>query len=488
MNIQTLNESYNSSFIKKLFNNTTTLKYCTNIRELHHNSIYSYLKPYIGRDKDHSNYIINQIFVSIDKLYKEYLNLVDNNEVRKLFIDNTKKGKGSGFLPSIEFKEYKKVDDLLSNYQFKDIEPNKFAVYANNIIKEYKNLCNLLFKYKTGNFEISFDEILPELRPLYYIQDSDIIRIDKKDALNKIQSCFRDNTKNPEFNQYILLVKDNDLAAFLYKDADSTIFVKYFNDDLNNMNMFLSYKDELSEAINNFKDNTNFYKRNAINIPLISYNNIEQVVDIIKKITYTSPFFKTTDSEPYDWKYHIYPKLHEYKVYYIKTSVSMSSKFNNYDYNVDAKLQLPDTIQKETSFNYIQRHPFVRLFDIFYDDLTDSKLWYFYQGLSITNEVRKFRNTHMRDIQYSMPYTELVKDDNTFNFNKNLVNNLFYTNMTKAYSIVEKFHNFIKKCNTYTDSQLKSTETKDTLQKFNDIFHKINSKFKQLMDLYDKTT
>lgn len=109
MNIQTLNESYNSSFIKKLFNNTTALKYCTNIRELHHNSIYSYLKPYIGHNKDHSNYIINQIFVSIDKLYTEYLNLIDVKEVRKLFIDNTKKGKGSGFLPSIEFKEYKKL-------------------------------------------------------------------------------------------------------------------------------------------------------------------------------------------------------------------------------------------------------------------------------------------------------------------------------------------------------------------------------------------
>ena len=216
MNIQTLNESYNSSFIKKLFNNTTTIKYCTNIREHHHNSIYSYLKPYIKHNKDHSNYIVNQILLSIDKLYMEYLNLIDDKEVRKLFIDNTKKDKYNG-LPSIKFKEYKKVDELISNYQFKDIDTHKFAVYASNIIKEYKNLCNLLFKYKTGNFEISFDEILPELRPLYYIQDSDIIRIDKKDVLNKIQSYFRDNTKNPEFNQYILFVKENNLSAFFIK-------------------------------------------------------------------------------------------------------------------------------------------------------------------------------------------------------------------------------------------------------------------------------
>lgn len=77
-----------------------------------------------------------------------------------------------------------------------------------------------------------------------------------------------------------------------------------------------------------------------------------------------------------------------------------------------------------------------------------------------------------------MPYTELVKDDNTFNFNKNLVNNLLYTNMSKAYSIVEKFHNFVKKSNTYTDEQIKSIETKDRLVKFNDIFGKLNSKFK----------
>jgi len=77
-----------------------------------------------------------------------------------------------------------------------------------------------------------------------------------------------------------------------------------------------------------------------------------------------------------------------------------------------------------------------------------------------------------------MPYTELVKDDNTFNFNKNLVNNLLYTNMTKAYSIVEEFYNFVKKTNTYTDEQIKSIETKDRLVKFNDIFDKLNSKFK----------
>ena len=52
------------------------------------------------------------------------------------------------------------------------------------------------------------------------------------------------------------------------------------------------------------------------------------------------------------------------------------------------------------------------------------------------------------------------------------------------YSIVEKFHNFVKKSNTYTDEQIKSIETKDRLVKFNDIFDKLNSKFKQLLDLY----
>lgn len=46
------------------------------------------------------------------------------------------------------------------------------------------------------------------------------------------------------------------------------------------------------------------------------------------------------------------------------------------------------------------------------------------------------------------------------------------------YSIVEKFHNFVKKSNTYTDEQIKSIETKDRLVKFNDIFDKLNSKFK----------
>lgn len=111
-------------------------------------------------------------------LYKEYLNLIDDREVRKLFIDNTNS--------SIEFKEYKKVDDLLSNYQFKDIDTHKFAAYASNIIKEYKNLCNLLFKYKTGNFEISFDEIPEKLQPLFYVNDNDVIRVDVNDVRDKI--------------------------------------------------------------------------------------------------------------------------------------------------------------------------------------------------------------------------------------------------------------------------------------------------------------
>lgn len=50
--------------------------------------------------------------------------------------------------------------------------------------------------------------------------------------------------------------------------------------------------------------------------------------------------------------------------------------------------------------------------------------------------------------------------------------------MTKAYSIVEEFYNFVKKTNTYTDEQIKSIETKARLVKFNDIFDKLNSKFK----------
>ncbi len=472
MNIQTLNESYNSSFIKKLFNNTTTLKYCTNIRSLHHNSIYSYLKPYIGQAKDHSNYIIDQIFVSIDKLYKEYLNLIDDREVRKLFIDNTNS--------SIEFKEYKKVDDLLSNYQFKDIDINKFAAYASNIIKEYKNLCNLLFKYKTGNFEISFDEIPEKLQPLFYVNDNDIIRVDVNDARDKIQKSLRDETKYSEFDQYILFVKENNLSAFFYKKANNKKFEMYFNDDIDQVNIFLENKEKLSNSINKFKEHTKYYKNNNLTIPIISYEYLNDMLEIIETITNTNPF------DPYRYDASNMRKLYEYNVYYINVPVSIKSKFNNYDYNVDAKLQLPDAIYKETSFNYIQRHPFVRLFDIFYDDLTDSKPWYFYQGLSITKEVRLLRNTYMRDIQYSMSYTELVKHDNTFNFNKNLVNNLLYTNMSKAYSIVEKFHNFVKKSNNYTDQQIESNETKNTLQKFNDMFHKINFKFKQLMDLYDK--
>lgn len=487
MNNQVLNESYNSSFIKKLFNNTTTLKYCTNIRNLHHNSIYSYLKPYMGQTKDHSNYIINQILVSIDKLYKEYLNLVDDKEVRKLFIDNTKKDKYNG-LPSIEFKEYKKVDDLLSNYQFKDIEPNKFAVYANNIIKEYKNLCNLLFKYKTGNFEISFDEIPENLQPLFYVNDNDIIRVSVNDARDKIQKSCRDETKYSEFDQYILFVKENNLSAFFYKKADTEKFKMYFNDDTDQVNIFLSYKDELSDAINNFKDNTNFYKIDNLTIPIISYDYLNDILEIIENIKNKNPFYIPYNDDACILKNNLYRNLYEYKVYYINVPISIKSKFKNYGYNVDGKLQLPDTIQKETTFNYIQRHPFVRFFDKIYSNTADSKLWYFYQGSSITNEIRKFRNEYMRDIQYGMPYTELVKDDNTFNFNKNLVNNLLYTNMTKVYSIFEKFHNFVKKCNTYTDKQIKSEEVKDTLQKFNDIFYKINSKFKQLMDLYIKTT
>lgn len=68
-----------------------------------------------------------------------------------------------------------------------DIEISELLPYIYKvIIKEYKNLCNLLFKYKTGNFEISFDEIPEKLQPLFYVNDNDVIRVDVNDVRDKI--------------------------------------------------------------------------------------------------------------------------------------------------------------------------------------------------------------------------------------------------------------------------------------------------------------
>jgi len=54
-----LNESYNSNFIKTIINNTETLKYCIGDVNLPVNSIYSYLQ-HRGEEIDpHSNYIVS---------------------------------------------------------------------------------------------------------------------------------------------------------------------------------------------------------------------------------------------------------------------------------------------------------------------------------------------------------------------------------------------------------------------------------------------
>lgn len=100
--------------------------------------------------------------------------------------------------------------------------------------------------------------------------------------------------------------------------------------------MFLSYKDELSDAINNFKDNTNFYKNDNLSIPIISYNYLNDILEIIENITNHYPFHVSYDE--YNRENNIFRELYDYKVYYIKTSVSISSKFNNYDYTIKDEL------------------------------------------------------------------------------------------------------------------------------------------------------
>ena len=55
----TLNESFNSNFIKNIINNTPNLKYSIGDNNLPTNSIYSYLQHRGDEIDPHSNYIVS---------------------------------------------------------------------------------------------------------------------------------------------------------------------------------------------------------------------------------------------------------------------------------------------------------------------------------------------------------------------------------------------------------------------------------------------
>jgi hypothetical protein len=98
-----------------------------------------------------------------------YLNLIEPKYSKKLFLDNAKVPIIS---PTYEFKEYAKVDEIISTYNFSNVNiDDRNISYINIINKYYNKLLKLLDNYMSGNFEISFNELPINLRPLYNVTD-----------------------------------------------------------------------------------------------------------------------------------------------------------------------------------------------------------------------------------------------------------------------------------------------------------------------------
>lgn len=476
-----LNESYNSNFIKTIINNTETLKYCIGDDNLPVNSIYSYLQ-HRGEEIDpHSNYIVSQICICIDKIYMNYLNLIDPKYSKKLFLDNTKDPIIS---PTHKFHEYEKVDEIISTYDFSDININdKNISYINIINKCYNKLLKLLNDYISGNFEISFNELPVNLRPLYKVTDDmleplqDTTDIKNIININKLQST--------PYHQYIIFIKDNSLSGYFYKGPNKQNFSKYYS--FNSISQFSIYKDDIKSYINKFNDDTKLVTNNNINFPIIPYDPLEEIFSIINN-TILYKAYSTYNASYYEFS--IEPYISNYKVFYIKVPETTTSKYQMFKYNYTTNhLNLPDSIKKEPTFNYIHLHPLRKLFTILYTYYINN-FGDYYDNTAKGYELNDALKTIYNNITYIFDYfnyTNMLQDNNKhhFNFTKILLLNTLYNFMSKEYNKFEKFYSYLKKLNN-NKNRLGTLEEEKRIQHYIDLCYEFNTKFRNWRKLYNK--
>lgn len=476
-----LNESYNSNFIKTIINNNTNLKYCIGDDNLPANSIYSYLQHRGAETDPHSNYIVSQICICIDKIYMNYLNLIDPKYSKKLFLDNTKNLASS---PTYEFKEYAKVDDIISTYNFNDININdKNISYVDIINKCYNKLLKLLNNYISGNFEISYNELPVNLRPLYNVTDDmleplqDATDVKNIININKLQST--------PYHQYIIFIKNNTLSGYFYKRPNEQEFCKYYS--FNNTSSFSIYEEDIKSYLTDFNEDTTLITIDNINFPIIPYKPLEELISTIIDVMTYDDYMIYSDL---DYERNIEANISNYKVFYIKVPESTTSKYQVFKDNYTTKhLNLPDSIKKEQTFNYIHLHPLRKLFAILYTYYI-SNIGNYYYNTTKGYKLNEALISIYDDITYIfdyISYTDMLQDNNKhhFNFTKILLLNTLYNFMSKEYSKFEKFYNYLKKLNN-NKNKLNTPEEEKRIQYYIDFCNDFNTKFNNWRKLYNK--
>lgn len=475
-----LNESYNSNFIKNIINNTPNLKYSIGDDNLPANSIYSYLQHRGDVTDPHSNYIVSQICICIDKIYMNYLNLIEPKYSKKLFLDNTKDPIIS---PTFEFKEYAKVDKIISTYDFSNINiDDRNISYINIINKCYNKLLKLLDNYMSGNFEISFNELPINLRPLYNVTDDmleplqDATDVKNIININKLQST--------PYHQYIIFIKNNTLSGYFYKRPDEQNFSNYYS--FNKVTQFSIYEEDIKSYLTDFKEETNLVTIDNINLPIILYEPLEELISNIIEVMSYDDYMIYSDL---DYERHVEANISNYKLFYIKVLESTTSKYQIFKDNYTTKLlNLPDSIKKEPTFNYIHLHPLRKLFTILYT-------YYINNFSDYYNTTKGYRlnevlTTIYNDITYIFDYfryTGMLQDNNKhhFNFTKILLLNTLYNFMSKEYSKFEKFYSYLKKLNS-NKNILKTQEVEKRIQYYIDFCDEFNTKLNNWRKLYNK--
>lgn len=477
----TLNESFNSNFIKNIINNTPNLKYSIGDNNLPTNSIYSYLQHRGDEIDPHSNYIVSQICICIDKIYMNYLNLIEPKYSKKLFLDNTKDPIIS---PTHEFKEYAKVDEIISTYDFSNINiDDKNISYINIINKSYNKLLKLFDNYMSGNFEISFNELPINLRPLYNVTDDMLEPLQSTTDIKNIINI--NKLQRTPYHQYIIFIKDNSLSGYFYKNPHRQNFSKYHV--FNKTTEFTIYKEDTKNSLNTFKNDIKLVTIDNINLPIIPYEPLEEIISTIINVISYDDYMIYSDLE---YERNIEVNLSNYKVFYIKVPENTTSKYQLFKDNYTTKhLNLPDNIKKEPTFNYIHLHPlrelFPKLYTYYINNFDD-----YYVNTDKGYELREVLKTLYNDITYIFDYfhyTDMLQDNNksNFNFTKILLLNTLYNFMSKEYSKFEKLYSYLKKLNS-NKNKLNTPEVEKRIQYYIDFGNDFITKFNNWRKLYNK--
>lgn len=476
-----LTESYNSNFIKTIINNNKNLKYNISDNNLPANSIYSYLQHRGAEIDPHSNYIVSQICICIDKIYMNYLNLIEPKYSKKLFLDNTKDPIIS---PTHEFKEYAKVDEIISTYNFSNVNiDDRNISYINIINKYYNKLLKLLDNYMSGNFEISFNELPINLRPLYNVTDDMLEPLQDATDIKNIINI--NKLQHTPYHQYIIFIKNNTFSGYFYKRPDEQNFSNYYS--FNKVTQFSIYEEDIKSYLTDFKEETKLITIDNINLPIIPYEPLEEIISNIIEVMSYDDYMIYSDL---DYERNIGANISNYKVFYIKVPESTTSKHQIFNYNYTTKhLNLPDNIKKQPTFNYIHLHPlrelFPKLYTYYINNFGD-----YYDNTAKGYELSEVLKTIYNDITYIFDYfnyTDMLQDNNKYNFNftKILLLNTLYNFMLKEYNIFEKFYSYLKKLNN-AKNKLNTPAEEKRIQYYIDFCYEFNTKFNNWRKLYNK--